>query len=35
VHDEAAWGFLQRLFETTRAIPGVAWRRAEELFHVP
>ena len=35
VHDEAAWGFLQRLFETTRAIPGVEWRRAEELFHAP
>ena len=34
VHDETAWRFLQRLFETTRAIPGVAWRRAEELFHV-
>jgi hypothetical protein len=34
VHDEAAWNFLRRLFETTRAIPGVEWRRAEELFHV-
>jgi hypothetical protein len=33
-HDEAAWDFLRRLFETTRAIPGVEWRRAEELFHV-
>jgi hypothetical protein len=34
VHDGAAWDFLQRLFETTRATPGVEWRRAEELFHV-
>jgi len=33
-HDEAAWNFLQRLFETTRAAPGVQWRSAEELFHV-
>lgn len=34
VHDEAAWDFLDRLFETTRTMPGVAWHRAEELFHV-
>jgi hypothetical protein len=34
MHDEAAWTFLERLFETTRARPAVAWRRAEELFHV-
>jgi hypothetical protein len=34
VHDAAAWDFLQRLFETTRAIPGIEWRGAEELFHV-
>jgi hypothetical protein len=34
VHDGAAWDFLQRLFETMRATPGVEWRRAEELFHV-
>ena len=33
-HDEAAWDFLQRLFETTRAMRGVEWRRADELFHV-
>ncbi len=32
-HDEAAWAFLERLFETTRKQPGVTWRRAEELFH--
>ncbi len=32
-HDAAAWDFLHRLFETTRAIPGVEWRGAEELFH--
>ena len=35
LHDRPAWDFLKRLFETTRALPGVAWRRAEELFHVP
>lgn len=34
VHDRAAWNFLERLFETTRAIPGVAWQRAAEVFHV-
>ena len=34
LHDGPAWDFLGRLFETTNAIPGVAWRRAEELFHV-
>jgi hypothetical protein len=34
VHDEAAWDFLRRLFETTHAIPGAEWRHAEELFHV-
>ena len=33
MHDEAAWAFLERLFETTRNQPGVTWRRAEELFH--
>jgi hypothetical protein len=34
VHDEPAWGFLERLFETLRAAPGVRWLGAEELFHV-
>ena len=34
VHDEAAWTFLERLFESTRGLPGVAWRRPEELFHI-
>ena len=34
VHDRATWNFLERLFETTLAIPGVEWRRAGELFHV-
>lgn len=34
VHDEAAWAFLERLLETTRDRPAVAWRRAEELFHI-
>jgi len=33
VHDEAAWSFLERLFETLRAAPGVRWLAAEELFH--
>ncbi len=33
VHDEAAWAFLERLFESTRDLPALAWRRAEELFH--
>ena len=33
VHDELAWAFLERLFESTRSLPAVAWRRAEELFH--
>ncbi len=32
VHDEAAWGFLERLFETLRAVPGVRWLAAPELF---
>jgi len=34
VHDEAAWEFLERLFESTCRLPAVAWRRAEELFHI-
>jgi hypothetical protein len=34
VHDEAAWGYLERLFESTRDLPGLAWRRPEELFHI-
>lgn len=33
VHDEAAWAFLERLFETLRAAPGLRWRSALELFH--
>ncbi len=35
VHDEAAWAFLERLFQSTRGLPAVTWRRAEELFHTP
>ena len=35
VHDEAAWMFLERLFETVRAWPGVRWCGARALFHVP
>jgi hypothetical protein len=34
MHDEAAWAFLERLFETMRSQSGATWRRAEELFHV-
>jgi hypothetical protein len=33
VHDEAAWSFLERLFETSREAPGARWMGAEELFH--
>ena len=35
VHDEAAWAFLERLFETARAGPGVRWCGAQALFHAP
>ena len=34
VHDEAAWAFLERLFESTRGLPAIAWRRPGELFHI-
>lgn len=34
VHDEAAWTFLERLFETTRKIPGVHWCGAQDLFYI-
>ena len=34
LHDEAAWAFLERLFETSRSAGGVRWRSAPELFHV-
>ena len=34
VHDEAAWAFLERLFESTRGLAGVAWRQTEELFNI-
>ena len=33
VHDESAWTFLERLFESTRGLPAVAWRQPEELFN--
>ncbi len=33
VHDENAWAFLERLFESTRSLPAVVWRRPEELFN--
>lgn len=32
-HDEAAWTFLARLFEFTKRVAGLRWRRAAELFH--
>jgi hypothetical protein len=35
IHDEAAWGFLERLFETLRDAQGVRWLGAEEIFHSP
>lgn len=31
-HDEAVWGFLERLFEVSRRLPGVRWVTARELF---
>ena len=31
-HDEAAWSFLERLFETTREAAGMRWRDAAGLF---
>ena len=34
VHDEATWAFLERLFETTRATPGVRWPGAQAIFHI-
>lgn len=34
VHDEAAWAFIEQLFESTRGLSGVVWRRPEELFHI-
>jgi hypothetical protein len=34
VHDEAAWNFLERLFETVRAATGARWLGAQELFHI-
>jgi hypothetical protein len=34
VHDEASWAFLEQLFETLRAAPGLRWCGAQELFHV-
>jgi hypothetical protein len=34
VHDEPAWRFLEQLFETLRATPGVRWLGAQELFRI-
>ena len=35
VHDQPAWRFLERLFETLQAMPAVRWLSAEEIFHIP
>jgi hypothetical protein len=35
VHDEPAWAFMDRLFELTRARPGIRWLAASELFARP
>lgn len=34
VHDDAAWIFLERLFETVRGAKGVRWLAVQELFHI-
>jgi len=34
VHDQAAWTFLERLFETTLTMPGLRWLGAPELFRI-
>ena len=34
VHDEAAWAFIEQLFESTKRLSGVVWRRPEEIFHI-
>ena len=31
-HDEAAWRFLEQLFEVSRRLPGVRWVAARDLF---
>ena len=31
-HDEAAWRFLEQLFEVSRHLPGVRWVAARDLF---
>ena len=33
-HDEPAWRFLERLFETTRGMQAVGWRSAKALFNI-
>lgn len=32
VHDDAAWGFMERLLERTAHVAGVSWRSAAHLF---
>ena len=32
VHDEAAWSFLERLFDVTRGVAGVRWLKVDALF---
>lgn len=34
VHDDAAWNFLERLFETAGAAGGPRWLAAQEIFHI-
>lgn len=34
VQDEAAWAFLERLFESTNGLSSVSWRRPGELFYI-
>jgi hypothetical protein len=35
VHDEPAWTFLERLFETLGPMPGIRWQQAATLFPGP
>lgn len=31
-HDDAAWGFLERLFAISQRLPGVRWISARDFF---
>lgn len=35
VHDEAAWAFMTRLFETTRGHAAVCWMGGQQVFAIP